>query len=110
MVQLTLGFWLPVLASAALEARAYRRWKQVGPQQQHAVQQQRDGQAQQQEQEQQGQQAPGGKPPWAKRQQLRVYRLVNAMLDGEDLTWPALGALALAETWDLLALATQSGD
>ena len=90
MVQLTLGFWLPVLASAVLEAREYRQWEQA---RQHAGPQGA------------GQQA-GGRLPWGQRAQQRVYRVVNAMLDGQDPTGPLLAFLLLVWTWSLLALAT----
>ena len=90
MVELTLGFWLPVLASAVLEAREYRQWEQA---RQHAGPQGA------------GQQA-GGRLPWGQRAQQRVYRVVNAMLDGQDPTGPLLAFLLLVWTWSLLALAT----
>ena len=113
MVQLTLGLWIPLMASAALEARAYRRWQQTqAPAQQQLqrqLQQQHEGKHQLQKQQEAAAEQQQGDPdpfPWGQQLQLRVYREVNAMLDGEDLTWPALLALGLGQTWDLLALAT----
>ena len=88
MVELTLGFWLPVLASAMLEAREHKQWEQARQQAGPRV----AGQA-------------GGRP-WGQRLQLRVYREVNAMLDGEDPTGPTLALMLLVGTWGLLALAT----
>ena len=97
MMQLTLGFWLPLLISVALESRAYQRWKQV--------------QAQQRQQQQQLLLEPepraqgGGRRPWGQSLQLRVYREVNAMLDGEDPCGPMLVVMLLLGTWNLLEVA-----
>ena len=94
MVELTLGFWLPVLASAVLEAKEYRQWKQA---RQHAAQRGA------------GQQTAAPRQlriPWGQRVQQRVYREINAMLDGQDPTGPTLALMLLAGTWGLLALAT----
>ena len=88
MVELTLGFWLPVLASAVLEAREDKLWEQARQQAGTRVAVQA-----------------GDRRPWGQRLQLRVYREVNAMLHGEDPCGPTLVVMLLVGTCDLLVLA-----
>ena len=95
MMQWTLGFWVPLAMSAALESRAHRQWEQ--------------SQAPQAGQRLRTQPGHGGTGPWpqlGQRLQLAFYRRVHAIMDSRDLVWAGLGLTVLLQTWTALALLT----